>query len=431
MFGRVTMMKFGYMGVRYKETPLAVRELVSFTDTKKTELFDKMQRIGVKQCMVLSTCNRSEIFFFYNGEIVTDQVYRCYEECFPGTDIRPCLQGSGGREALVYLFRVAAGLESLVLGEDQILGQVVESLEFSQLMGMAGKELNKVVRDAIRCAKRIKEEYRISEQPLSVSYVGVRRLAEVMGAGRSFAGHRVLVIGSGRTAELALVYLREYGPDRIYVCSRTMRRAGRLREQFPELVVIPYEERYRFLPECDVVLSATASPHLVVVREEYERQAASGEGIPRYFLDLAAPRDIDRRLEDLPEVRMIDLDSLQEITEQNRRERERLAGESVTLIRQAVAETEEWFHISRMDGTIESLQKRCRDIVEDSCAYLDRKLDLGGRERKIVKKVLNASLQRLLREPIQELKQLDREEEQEEYREMIQRLFATEGDGNA
>ena len=239
------------------------------------------------------------------------------------------------------------------------------------------------------------------------------------------------MIGSGRTAELALVYLREYGPERIYVCSRTMRRAGKLREHFPELVVIPYEDRYQFLSECDVILSATASPHLVVVREEYERQVRTEKGNTRYFLDLAAPRDIDRRLGELPEVTMIDLDSLQEITEQNRRERERLAEESNTLIRDAVAETEEWFHISRMDGTIESLQKRCRDIVEDSCAYLDRKLDLGGREQRIVKKVLNASLQRLLRDPIQELKQLDSEEEQEWYREMIQRLFATGRDGDA
>lgn len=425
------MMEFGYMGVRYKETPLAVRELVSFTDTKKTELFDKMQRIGVKQCMVLSTCNRSEIFFFYNGEISMDLVYGCYAGCFPRAGIRSYLQERQGRDALAYLFRIAAGLESLVLGEDQILGQVAEALEFSQIMGMAGKELNKVARDAIHCAKRIKEEYRISEQPLSVSYVGVRRLAEVMEAGRSFAGRRVLVIGSGRTAELALVYLREYGPERIYVCSRTMRRAGKLREHFPELVVIPYEDRYQFLSECDVILSATASPHLVVVREEYERQVRTEKGNTRYFLDLAAPRDIDRRLGELPEVTMIDLDSLQEITEQNRRERERLAEESGALIRDAVAETEEWFHISRMDGTIESLQKRCRDIVEDSCAYLDRKLDLGGREQRIVKKVLNASLQRLLRDPIQELKQLDSEEEQEGYREMIQRLFATGRDGDA
>lgn len=448
----VTTMDFGYLGVRYNETPLSVRELVSFTDSKKTEFFDKMQRIGVKQCMVLSTCNRSEIFFFYPTEKCTgaerrsvsdgssggcgtqpapfwcNQIYACYAGCFPEADIKEYLQERRGDEALVYLFRVAAGLESLVLGEDQILGQVVEAMEFSQLMGMAGKELNKVVRDAISCAKRIKEELRINEKPLSISYVGVRRLVGVMGVDRTLSKKRVLVIGSGRTAELALVYLREYEPERIYVCNRTMRRARELCERFSELVVIPYEERYQILPECDVIISATASPHLVITREAYEKQFSVPDGKMRYFLDLATPRDVDGRLEDLPDVQIIDMDSLQEITAENQRERERLAKESGSLIQDAVAETKEWFYMSRMDGTIESLQKRCHDIVENSYAYLNRKLELTGREQKMVRKVLNASLQRLLREPIQELKHLDTEDEQEEYRKMIQRLFATERD---
>lgn len=414
------------MGVRYNETPLAVRELVSFTDSKKTELFEILQRIGVKQCMVLSTCNRSGIFFFYSGAVQWGQICSCYADCFPEVRLEGYLQTKQGEEALTYLFRVAAGLESLVLGEDQILGQVVEAMEFARLMGMSGKELNKVVRDAIRCAKRIKEEFRISEKPLSVSYVGVRRLAEMMG--EEAAGRRILVIGSGRMAELAMTYLREYEPAQLYICNRTWQRAGRLRERFPEVVVVSYEERYQVLPECDVIVSATASPHLVITAEGYDSSAAAQDGKRRYFLDLAAPRDIDRHLAERPEIEIIDLDSLQETTQENQRERERLAEESVSLIRSAVAETGEWFHVSRMDETIESLQKRCHDIVEDSYSYLDRKLELTAREQRLVRKVLNASLQRLLREPIQELKHLDTEREQEKYKEMIQRLFVTERD---
>ena len=425
-------MDFGYMGVRYNETPLSVRELVSFTDSKKTEFFEKMQRIGVKQCMVLSTCNRSEIFFFYPAgsqpAFCQEQIYACYADCFPQADINTYLQQSQEDEALTYLFRVTAGLESLVLGEDQILGQVVEALEFSQAMGMAGKELNKVVRDAIRCAKKIKDELRISEQPLSLSYVGVRCLARVMETESTLSGRRVLVIGSGRTAELALMYLREYELEKIYVCNRTMRRARGLRERFPELVVVSYEERYQVLPECDVIVSATASPHLVVTWERYQQQFSVPDGRNRYFLDLATPRDIDQRLGDLPDVQIIDMDFLQGITEKNQKERERLAKESESLIQEAVVEIKEWFHMSRMDETIESLQKRCHDIVEDSYAYLNRKLELTGREQKLVRKVLNASLQRLLRDPIQELKHLDTEEEQEEYKTMIQRLFSAERD---
>lgn len=426
-------MEFGYMGVRHVETPLAVRERVSFTDSKKTEFFVKMQRIGVRQCMVLSTCNRSEIFFFYQAEEPSphgvkmwEQIRACYTGFFPGVDVAAYRQEAQGEEALVYLFRVTAGLESLVLGEDQILGQVVEALEFSQTMGASGKELNQVVRDAIRCAKRIKEEFRISERPLSVSYVGVRCLAAALARDGGASGRTILIIGSGKTAGLALTYLREYRPEAVYVCSRTMRCAREMGEHFPELKVVPYENRYRIMKQCDVIVSATASPHLVIRRDNCLAHILDGRR--RYFLDLAAPRDIDARLGELPDIQIMDLDSLQKVTEENRRERERLAGESRSLVEAAVAETMEWFHMSRMDGTIESLQKRCHNIVEDSFAYLNRKLDLTVREQKIVRKVLNASLQRLLREPIQELKALETEREQEEYREVIQRLFASEGE---
>ena len=141
---------------------------------------------------------------------------------------------------------------------------------------------------------------------------------------------------------------------------------------------------------------------------------------------MATPRYVDRKLENREEVTIIDLDTLQHISEANQKEREQLAKQSEGFIREAVTETFEWLKVSRMDDTIESLQKRCQDIVGDSYDYLNRKLDLSHREQKIVKKVLNASLQRLLREPIQELKQLDTREEQEKYREMVQHLFQIE-----
>ena len=144
------------------------------------------------------------------------------------------------------------------------------------------------------------------------------------------------------------------------------------------------------------------------------------------FLDLAAPRDVDKELEQCQGVSVINLDTLQQISDENRKEREQLAKESEQFIQTAVQDTQEWLKASHMDNTIESLQKRCHDIVGDSYDYLNRKLDLSSREQKIVKKVLNASLQRLLREPIQELKQLDTREEQERYKQMIQHLFQIE-----
>lgn len=416
-------MVFGYVGVCYQETPLAVRELVSFTDSKKTELWNELEKIEVRQCVVLSTCNRSEIFFFFQShKITTQQIRQCYETVFPGVPIRNYIKEMQGEEAMAYLFRVTAGLESLVLGEDQILGQVVESMDFARTMGHSGKELERIVRDAVTCAKQIKTEYRISEKPLSVSYVGIQMLQRYSG----IEGKKVLVIGSGKTAALALTYLVDGGAASILLCSRNTEHARELLAVYPQLTVIEYKERYQEMAHCEIVVSATASPHLVVKKEEWSRPD-NGEMI---FLDLATPRDVDARLAEEEGVRVIDMDTLQQIAEKNQKERERLASLCQSLIQQKTEETMEWLRQSRMDTTIENLQKRCQGIVEDSYEYLNRKLSLSHREQKIVKKVLNASLQRLLREPIQELKQLEDDETQREYKKVLEHLFRMEeGEG--
>lgn len=406
-------MQFGFLGIHYKNAHLDIRDKTSFTDAMKLEFFRKAENIGVDQCMVLSTCNRSEVYYFYSQEGQKREIHQIYEEMFPGIEVKGYVSALSGKEAVAYLFRIAAGLESLVLGEDQILGQVKEALDYSRTMGYAGKELNKVVRDAITCARRIKAELKISEKPLSVSYIGIRKLQEKAG----IKGKRILVVGSGKTAVLALKYVYEYGAGHVTACSRTFSHARRLREEFPEIEVISYEERYQVMRQCDLVISATSSPHLVIRREEFCPVK------PIVFLDLAAPRDIDTAFAKEPLADLINLDTLQEIAENNRKEREQLVEKSRKLIEEDLQETFLWLLQSRMDPAIESLQQRCSAIVEDSFEYLDRKMELGPRERKLVKKVLNASLQRLLREPIRELKRLDTEDEQEEYKRLIRQLF--------
>ena len=141
------------------------------------------------------------------------------------------------------------------------------------------------------------------------------------------------------------------------------------------------------------------------------------------FLDLAAPRDIDTAFAADGQVTLINLDTLQEIADKNQKEREALLAESSKLVESKLQETAEWFFQSRMDSTIESLQQRCNEIVSDGYGYLNRKMELSPREQKLLKKVLNASLQRLLREPIRELKKLDSEEKQEEYKKLVGQLF--------
>lgn len=406
-------MKFGFLGVNYKNADLDVRDKISFTDMAKVDFLQKAEQEGIEQCMILSTCNRSEVYFFYEAEIQREKMRDIYCKMFQTVELMPYLKELTQEEAVEYLFRIAAGLESLVLGEDQILGQVKEALDFSRTMGHAGKEMNKVVRDAITCAKKIKTELKISEKPLSVSYVGISDLQRL----QAITDKKVLVIGSGKTAILALKYLYEYGVGKVYLCSRNPGHAKRLKEEFSELEIVTYEQRYEILENCDTLVSATAAPHIVIRKEGLLSEK------PKVLLDLAAPRDVDTRIGDMPGMVLINLDTLQQIAADNQKERQALAEQSSVLIAEELEKTMEWLRSSCMDATIASLQCRCSEIVEDGCEYLNRKMDLGEREQKLLRKVLNASLQRLLKEPIYELKHLNTAEQQEEYRKVVERLF--------
>ena len=148
-------MEFGIVGINYKKAQLDVRDKTSFTQGMKLDFLEKASSFGVEQVMILSTCNRSEVYYFYENDTQRLQIQKIYEKMFQDIRLDNYLITLSGKEAVTYLFRVAAGLESLVLGENQILGQVKEALEYSVTMGHSGKELNKIVRDAVTCAKKI------------------------------------------------------------------------------------------------------------------------------------------------------------------------------------------------------------------------------------------------------------------------------------
>jgi glutamyl-tRNA reductase len=406
-------MKFGFCGINYKNAKLDIRDHVVFTDSRKTEFFRRLETYGIRQSMVVSTCNRSEVYYFFEQEEQPEIVKKVYQEMFPHMDLSEYLQYDTGQNAMCYFFRVAAGLESQVLGEDQILGQIKEAYEFSKTMGYSRKELNRVVQDAVSTAKKIKTELKISEIPLSISYVGIRKLEQECG----IRGKRVLIIGSGQTAALALRYVYAYGAENITICNRTLLHAKELKKEFPDITVETFEQRYLLMKNSDIVISATSSPHLVIRREKC---SFSGE---IYFLDLASPRDIEVSLGELQNCHLYNLDILEGVVEKNKEQRKNLTIQAETIIESAVEETNAKLLTERVDGTIESLQQRCNEIVEDSFAYLNRKLELQEREQAIVKRTLQAGFKRLLREPILELKKLESEEEQRKYQETLERLF--------
>ena len=384
-------MQLGYVGINYKNTDLSVRDKNTFTDSGIADFMQQAEEAGVNQCMCLSTCNRCEVFYLYEDETFVQVMSDLFNDYFGLTDTK--LAGvKCGEEALVYLFCIAAGLESMS-------GDVSEA------------SLNYIVREAVSCAKQIKTEYKVSEKPVSVCYVGIQELDRVCG----ISGKHALVIGSGKTAALAIRYLSEYGAD-VTVCSRTYQHAKNLLKEFPDIQVIAYDKKTEALKCSDIVVSATSSPHLVI------KCAELSGGKKMTLLDLAAPRDIEKSAGDICGVTLIDLDRIGGIVKSNQNERAHLLKESQCVIDEYIAETKKWLTSSRMDTTIQSLGKKCDEIVQDSYDYLNRKIDLSDHDRVILKKILKSSLHRLLKEPIEELKNVE-ENEQQQYKDMVERLF--------
>lgn len=409
-------MQFGFIGISFKQASLEVREKITFTDHKKIDFMRRAEQFGVDQCMILSTCNRSEIYYFYDEDGQKLAMQKLLSDFFPEVVVAQYAIFKKGKDALGFLFRVTAGLESQVLGEDQILGQVKEALDLSRTMGYAKKELDRVVSNGIACAKKIKTEIKISEIPLSVSYIGILHLYQQCG----IKGKRALVVGSGKMAALALRYLYDYDVSEVYLCSRMVEHARKLQEEFPKIRIMDYEDRYLILNNCDMVISATSSPHIVLKAngQKFEKEI--------FMLDLATPRDIDSTFRKIENCTLYDLDNLQKIACDNEKERLELVSECEELIDQDVEETLNWLLSSRMDATIESLHQRCEEIVQDSFSYLSRKMELSEREKSLLQKTLQASLHRLIREPIEELKHLETIEDQEHYKEIVHQLFQIE-----
>lgn len=411
-------MNIGVVGVNHNLAPINVREAVSFTDTKKIEAINILLDSEIDEIVILSTCNRSEIYI--SGENIqqkVNEVANFYKDYFGVKDIEQYLFKKTNLEAIQHLFDVTAGLDSLVVGEDQILGQVKDAHEFCMKLGATKKVFNKLFRDAVTTSKEIKTITKISQQPLSISYIGVKLLKEKMG---TLEGKNALIVGLGKMNLLTLNHLEEENVKNIYIANRNIEKTKEIENKFDNIIPIEYSDRHKIIQEksIDIVISATSSPHLVI---KYDDMPKLDKKI--YIMDIALPRDIDTKLKELNYVELYDIDDLKEIHDKNDIKRNELAQKAQEIIKIKIDEFTEWLDLTFIDPTIQSLNSKCIEIKEDTLEYIFRKIDLNQREQKIIDKMLGSALKRVIREPIINLKQVKNKGQREEYIKVIEDLF--------
>lgn len=412
------LMNIAVIGVNHNNTPIDIREKVAFSETKKIEGINYILDYGVNECIILSTCNRSEIYIVSNNieQHILD-IKSFYSDFFNVGNIEQYLFIKQDKEAVEHIYDVAAGLDSIVIGEDQILGQVKEALQVAMEIGSSKKILNKLFREAITAAKEIKSSLAISEIPLSTSYIAIKHLKEKLG---SLQDKRILIIGAGKISLLALKYFEEEKVGDIYITNRTMNKVNEICNECANLNMrtLEFKQRYEFINEVDIVFTATSAPHLVIRKEDLPHIDHK-----LFIIDLALPRDVDITLKENKLIDLYNIDDLKRLSDENLKRREELSLKAREIIRDSIDEFYDWIKEIKFDPVIKSLNDRCKEIEDDTLEYINRKLQLDCREQKIIEKMIKSSLKRLLREPINNLKELKAEENANEYVEVINKLF--------
>lgn len=314
------MQRYVVLGINHKFAPLEVRERLAYPDRKLPgALRHVRESLGAEEAVLLSTCNRVEIFAHADGDDVQQKLLAVLaaDHSMKPEYLQQFCYFHRGREAVEHLLRVCGGLDSLVLGETQILSQVKRAYLLAQSENNTGKALNGLFHRAFHVAKRLHSETGIGQGQVSVSSVAVRFVKRVF---ENLASKTALLIGAGEVGELTLTYLREAGIGRVVVVSRTMERAREVAERFKGDAV-PVNLLEDYLPSADVVISQTAAEDRILTRKQFAQSQKKRGYAPVFVLDLAVPRDIEETAAELDGVFLYNVDDLEQVVAESAIER--------------------------------------------------------------------------------------------------------------
>ncbi len=412
-------MPIALFGLSYKTAPLDLREAVSFDSESLAHSLPGLTcEASVREAVVLSTCHRTEIYTELTDMVAAKEHAMSWladQRGIPRRSFGQHVYHRFERDAVEHLFRVAAGLDSMVLGEDQVLGQVREAFKTASRAGTVRTRLDATFRRAIRAGKRARTETNINRHSASIGSVAADLARQALG---TLAGRRVLVIGAGEMAELAARHLLKLGPAELVVANRSRQRGQRVAHKLG-VASVPLEDLPRLLAEADVVVTSTgAHDHLVTA------DMLAGRDRPLVVIDLGLPRDVDPAVGDLPDVRLYNVDQLDEVLA----DQEPSQAEDVQRVEAIVAEEltdwDRWHATLGVVPTISALTAWAEAIEDrETARTLARLSHLSERDRREVAALAQAVARKLLHRPIERLKTGTLPEG---YLEMARELFGLE-----
>ena len=323
------------LGISHHTAPVAIRERMSFAPEQLPGSLRALMALpGVQEAVILSTCNRTEIYAELTDGVGAALADWLAGERSPGDPgVRDRFYTRSGDDAVRHLLRVASGLDSQIIGEPQILGQIKDAYEQAQTPGAAGQRMHRLFQFAFAVAKQVRTDTHIGENPVSVAYAAVRLARQIFA---DFSRLTVLLIGAGETIELAARHLHEQGARRMVIANRTLSRARELAEQF-NAYAIGLDEIAVHLDEADIVIASTGSPAPLLTRNEVANALRGRKRRPLLIVDIAVPRDVDPEVAGVEDVYLFSIDDLHKVVEDNLRSRRVAAQEAETLIDAHVA----------------------------------------------------------------------------------------------
>jgi glutamyl-tRNA reductase len=399
-------MEIVLVGLNHRTAPVELRERVSFTLDQARRAADELRSRGLlEESLVLSTCNRSEVYGV-PPEASHESAPSLYSFLSEFHSVRPDVLSSAlyqhyDRAAVRHLFRVSAGLDSLLLGEAEILGQVREAYRFAHEQGATGPVLNRLFQGALETGKRVRSETELGTRPMSVAAAGVKLAERIFG---KLADRSALVLGAGTISEQVVSTLRDRGIAHLYVMNRSRDKAQLLATQFGARL-IEWGNWDSALSIPDVVVSSVSSEDAVLTRQILEAAMAARSNRALFVMDLGVPRNIDAAASDLYNLYVYNIDNLTEIVEQNRGARQSEVPRAEALVEEHVGKFLSWQASVELVGLVDALRSRIR---EERAAFIRARLDgmnhLAATDRERVETLMDELLEKLLVEPAERLR---------------------------
>jgi glutamyl-tRNA reductase len=420
------------VGLNYRTAPVAVREHFWISENRRYEALVQLSRAeGIDEVVVMATCNRTEFWLWANDvTLAANSVMRLLGAEY---GLKLCEWKHFYRlldeAALLHIFRVASSLDSMVVGEPQVVAQVKDAWQQAQKVGATGRFLDAVLQKALTVSKRVRTETAIGNAAVSIPYAAVELARQTLG---TLENKKVLLLGAGKMSELSARGLLNHGASSVSVINRTLEHAAELAAKLGG-VAIPFEERWQHMADADIIISSTSCPHTILSREEAEvmvrrrRGRDSDKDQPLVIVDIAMPRDIDSAVRDVKGIFLYDLDDLENVVDHNAGEREAAAAEAQKILQAEAQGFRRKLMAERVVPTIVALRLRLDEICRQELdSFRQENGPFSKDQDEMLSAIMSRMTQKIAGSLARELKELPEKVEQEQMASALQRLFHLE-----